>query len=233
MGQLAVDEDRFAGMLAEVRRHLNELQWRLLLGAHARSLGRGGIKRVAELTGVHPDTVGRGARELEQGIEPDGRVRQAGAGRPGAEALDPSVAPALKALVDPDTRGDPESPLRWTARSARNLSDALTQAGHVISPGTVERLLKEDGCSLQGSARTAGGKQHPDRDGQFRHINALVTAFRAAGDPVISVDTRKRNWRAAARTAGRSSGPRAHRSGWMCTTSRASWAGPSLTASMT
>src|ERR1039458_291617 len=96
-------------------------------------------------TGVHPDTVGRGARELEQGIEPDGRVRQAGAGRPRAEALDPSVVPALKALVDPETRGDPESPLRWTAKSARNLSDALTQAGHVISPDTVERLLKEDG----------------------------------------------------------------------------------------
>src|SRR6266540_3994087 len=78
MGQLVVDEDRFTGMLAEVRPHLNELQWRLLLGAQARSLGRGGIKRVAQLTGVHPDTVGRGARELEQGIEPDGRVRRAG-----------------------------------------------------------------------------------------------------------------------------------------------------------
>ncbi len=96
MGQLAVDEDRFVGMLAEVRPHLNELQWRLLLGAHARSLGRGGIKRMAELTGVHPDTVGRGARELEQGIEPDGRVRRAGAGRPRAEALDPSVGPGAE-----------------------------------------------------------------------------------------------------------------------------------------
>ena len=119
-------------------------------------------------------------------------MRQAGAGRPRAEALDPSVAPALKALVDPDTRGDPESPLRWTTKSARNLSDALTQAGHVISPDTVERLLKEDGYSLQGNAKTVEGKQHPDRDGQFRHISALVTAFRAAGDPVISVDTKKK-----------------------------------------
>jgi len=86
MGQLVVDEDRFAGMLAEVRPHLNELQWRLLLGAQARSLGRGGIKRVAALAGVHPDTVGRGARELEAGAEPDGRVRRGGGRGPGAGA---------------------------------------------------------------------------------------------------------------------------------------------------
>jgi hypothetical protein len=119
-------------------------------------------------------------------------VRRAGAGRPRAEELDPSVGPALKALVDPGTRGDPESPLRWTAKSARNLSDALVRAGHVISPDTVERLLKEDGYSLQGNAKTVEGKQHPDRDGQFRHISALVTAFQAAGDPVISVDTKKK-----------------------------------------
>src|SRR6266496_5017788 len=96
MGQLVVDEDRFTGMLAEVRPHLNELQWRLLLGAQARSLGRGGIKRVAQLTGVHPDTVGRGARELEQGIEPDGRVRRAGAGRPQAVEVDAGLVPALR-----------------------------------------------------------------------------------------------------------------------------------------
>ena len=144
MGQLVVDEDRFAGMLAEVRPHLDELQWRLLLGAQARSLGRGGIKRVAELTGVHPDAVGRGARELEGALSLMGGC--AGRGRAGpAPRRDPSVVPALKALVDPETRGDPESPLRWTTKSARNLSDALTQAGHVISPDTVERLLNEDG----------------------------------------------------------------------------------------
>ena len=208
MGQVAVDEDRFAGMLAEVGPHLNELQWRLLLGAHARSLGRGGIKRVAELAGVHPDTVGRGARELEQGIEADGRVRRAGAGRPRAETLDPSVVPALKALVDPETRGDPESPLRWTTKSARNISDALTQAGHVISPDTVERLLNEDGYSLQGNAKTVEGKQHPDRDGQFRHINALVTAFQAAGDPVISVDTKKKELVGNYKNGGKEQRPR-------------------------
>src|SRR5439155_26798663 len=98
MGQVVVDEDGFVGMLAEVRPHLNELQWRLLLGAQARSLGRGGIKRVARLAGVHPDTVGRGARGLERGVEPDGRVRRAGAGRPRTEAQDPAVVSALRAM---------------------------------------------------------------------------------------------------------------------------------------
>src|SRR5260370_18177561 len=179
-------------MLGEVRPHLNEMQWRLLVGDQARSLGRGGIKRVGGLTGVHADTVGRGAGELERGVEPDGRVRRAGAGRPRTETLDPAVVPALRAVVAAETRGDPESALGWTTKSAPNLSDALTRAGHVVSPDTVERLLKEDGYSLQGNAKTVEGKQHPDRDGQFRHINALVAAFQAAGDPVISVDTKKK-----------------------------------------
>jgi hypothetical protein len=162
-------------------------------GAQARSLGRGGIKRVAELTGVHPDTVGGGARELEGGIEPEGWVRRAGAGRPRAEALDPSVVPALRALVDPETRGDPESPLRWTAKSAQNLSDALTRAGHPVSPDTVERLLKDDGYSLQGNAKVAEGRQHPDRDAQFRYIARRAREHLDAGEPVVSVDAKKKD----------------------------------------
>src|SRR5712691_12451311 len=129
MGQLVVDEDRFAAMLAEVRPHLNELQWRLLLGAQARSLGRGGIKLVALVAGVHPDTVGRGARELEQGIEPDGRVRRPGAGRPRAGEVDTGLVPALNRLVDPATRGDPESPLRWTTKSTEKLAGELASEG--------------------------------------------------------------------------------------------------------
>ncbi len=191
MGQLVVDEERFSEMLAEVRPHLNELQWRLLLGAQARSLGRGGIKRVAVLAGVHPDTVGRGARELERGIEPDGRVRRGGAGRPRAE-VNAGLVPALSRLVDPATRGDPESPLRWTTKSTEKLAGELASAGHRVSADTVGRLLKEDGYSLQGNAKTVEGRQHPDRDGQFRLINTLVRAFQAAGEPVISVDTKKK-----------------------------------------
>jgi transposase len=208
MGQLVVDEDRFAGMLAEVRPHLNELQWRLLLGAQARSLGRGGIKRVAHLAGVHPDTVGRGARELEGGIEPDAGVRRAGAGRPRAAEVDEGLVPALQRLVDPATRGDPESPLRWTTKSAEKLAGELTSAGHPVSADTVGRLLKEDGYSLQGNAKTIEGKQHPDRDGQFRFINELVREFQAAGEPVISVDTKKKELVGSYRNGGREWHPR-------------------------
>jgi hypothetical protein len=203
MGQLTVDEDRFAGMPAEVRPHLDELQWRLLLGAQARSLGRGGIRRVAQLSGVHPDTVGRGARELEQQTEPDGRVRRAGAGRRSAQEVDPGLVPALTELVDPETRGDPESPLRWTARSTTRLAGELTAAGHAVAPDTVGRLLKDEGYSLQGNAKTVEGRQHPDRDGQFRLINRLVTRFKAAGEPVISVDTKKKELAGNFKNGGR------------------------------
>ena len=202
-----VDEDRFAGMLAEMRRHLNELQWRLL-AAQARSLGRGGIKRVAALAGVHPDTVGRGARELEAGIEPAGRVRQAGAGRPRAAEADPGLVPALDRLVDPATRGNPESPLRWTTKLTEKLAGELTLAGHAVSPDTVGRLLKEDGYSLQGNAKTVEGKQHPDRDGLFRLINELVREFQAAGEPVISVDTKKKELVGNYKNGGREWHPR-------------------------
>lgn len=186
------DDEVLAGKLAEIRPFLNELQWRLLLGAEARALGWGGIKRVARAAGVSPDTVGRGAGELESGVAPEGRVRVAGAGRPRVEDLDPAVVAALDRLVDPETRGDPESPLRWTTKSTANLADALTEAGHPVSPDTVGRLLKEDGYSLQANAKTVEGKQHADRDGQFRHINEKVKAFQAANEPVISVDAKKK-----------------------------------------
>ena len=181
-----------AGKLAEIRPFLNERQWRLLLGAEARALGWGGIKRVARVAGVSPDTVGRGAGELESGVAPESRVRAAGAGRPRVEDVDPAVVAALDRLVDPETRGDPESPLRWTTKSTANLAEALTEAGHPVSPDTVGRLLKKDGYSLQANAKTVEGKQHADRDGQFHHINEKVETFQAANEPVISVDTKKK-----------------------------------------
>jgi Rhodopirellula transposase DDE domain len=193
MGQhLVVEEDRFAAMLAEIRPHLDERAWRLVLGAQARSLGRGGISRVAGLAGVHPDTVGRGARELEAGVEPGGRVRARGAGRPQAQELARELAPALMSLVDPETRGDPESALRWTAKSTQNLAEELSSAGHVVSADTVGRLLKAEGYSLQANTKTVEGRQHPDRDGQFRLVNELVAQFQAAGQPVISCDAKKK-----------------------------------------
>jgi DDE family transposase len=192
MAITAQEQDRLAGVLSEIRPHLNERQWRLLLGAQARAVGRGGIKLVAQVAAASVDTVGRGARELEAGIEPDGRVRHVGAGRRSVEDADPGLVPALEALVDPESRGDPESPLRWTTKSTSRLAEELTGRGHEAAPRTVARLLKETGYSLQGNTKTIEGKQHPDRDAQFRYINEQVVAFQAAGDPVISVDTKKK-----------------------------------------
>lgn len=204
-----VDSDEaLAAKLAEIRPFLDERQWRLLLGAEARARGRGGIKLVAAAAGADPDTVGRGARELEQGVKPDGRVRGKGAGRPPVTEVYPGVLPALRELVDPATRGDPDSPLRWTTKSTTKLADELTEAGYPVSPDTVGRLLKDDGYSLQANTKTVEGKQHPDRDGQFYHINEQVVAFQAAGDPVASVDCKKKELVGAYRNGGRQWAPK-------------------------
>jgi len=186
------EEVRLAGRLAEIRPHLDERQWRLLLGAEARAIGRGGAKLVAGVVGASSDTVSRGVHELEAGIEPDGRVRRKGAGRPAVEQVDVELVPALEALVDPGSRGDPESPLRWTTKSTSHLAGELGKAGHAVTARTVARLLRMSGYSLQGTAKTVEGKQHPDRDAQFGYLNTAVAAYGAAGDPVISVDTKKK-----------------------------------------
>lgn len=181
-----------AGALAEVAPILDERQRRVLAGAGARVLGRGGIKLVAAATGMAADTVGRGAAECEAGLVADGRVRVKGAGRPPVEATDPGVWAALEVLVDPVTRGDPMSPLRWTTKSTVRLADALRAGGHRVGPKTVARLLKEHGYSLQANAKKLEGAQHPDRDAQFCYLNDQVSAFCDAGWPVISVDTKKK-----------------------------------------
>ena len=139
-------------------------------------------------------TVRAGVFELEAGEEPfpEGRVRRAGGGRKSAAELDRGLVPALLALVEPDERGDPESPLRWTTKSLRHLAGELARQGHRVSAPTVGRLLRENGFSLQGNAKTLEGEQHPDRDAQFRYINEQVKDHQAAGEPVISVDTKKR-----------------------------------------
>ncbi|PZS19239.1 MAG: ISAzo13 family transposase [Pseudonocardiales bacterium] len=178
--------------MAEVAAVLDERARRLLLGAAARRLGRGGIKLVAAASGVSVDTVGKGAAELEMGIVADGRVRAMGAGRRPVEHSDPGLWPALDALVDPESRGDPMSALRWTTKSTVKLADELTASGHRVAPGTVARLLKDHDYSLQGNAKTLEGTQHPDRDAQFRYLNDQVSAFLAEGSPVISVDTKKK-----------------------------------------
>ena len=172
--------------------HLDERQRRLLMGAEARVLGRGGIRVVARAAGVREATVSLGVRELEGGAEPLGRAREPGGGRRRLADLDPGLRPALLALVEPDERGDPMSPLRWTTRSLRVLSAGLTRQGHRAGPDTVANLLREEGFSLQGNAKTIEGSQVPDRDAQFRYLNEQVREHRDAGEPVVSVDTKKK-----------------------------------------
>jgi transposase len=192
MGVMTVTREMLAAKFGTIFPHLDERQRRLLLGAEARALGRGGIRLVAQAAGVREATVSLGVGELEAGAEPLGRVRRPGGGRKRAADTDPGLVAALLALVEPEELGDPESPLRWTVKSTRTLAAELTGQGHKVSADTVGDLLREHGFSLQGNARTIEGKQHPDRDAQFRYINGQVTAFQAAGDPVISVDTKKK-----------------------------------------
>jgi Rhodopirellula transposase DDE domain len=188
--------------------HLDERQRRLLVGAEARALGRGGIRVVAKAAGMREGTVSRGVAELDSGQEPLGRVRRAGGGRKKAADLDPGLRSALMALVGPDVRGDPMSPLRWTTKSTRTLADELTRAGHPVSADTVGDLLREEGFSLQGNAKTIEGAQHPDRDTQFGYINEQAKRYQAGGDPVVSVDTKKKELVGQYKNAGRQWRPR-------------------------
>ncbi len=172
--------------------HLNERQRRLLLAAEARALGRGGVSQVARATGVSRPTVHKALQELGQPGESGGRVRRPGGGRKSLRERDPALVAALEALVDPDTRGDPMSPLRWTCKSTRQLARALTAAGHPVSHDVVAELLHALDYSLQANVKTREGSQHPDRDVQFRYLNEQVRAFRDQGLPVLSVDAKKK-----------------------------------------
>ncbi|WP_431873019.1 ISAzo13 family transposase, partial [Nocardiopsis eucommiae] len=172
--------------------HLNERQRRLLAGAEARALGRGGVAQVARTSGLHPETVASGFAELAGGAPVTERARRPGGGRKPLTETDPELLPALQQLVEPDARGDPTSPLLWTAKSTRQLARELTKQGHRISHVVVGELLHKLGFSLQANAKTREGRQHPDRDAQFGHINSTVAASLAAGEPVISVDTKKK-----------------------------------------
>lgn len=172
--------------------HLDEKQRRLLAGATARLIGRGGITVVAEASGMSRNTVGDGAKAVDAGEGPTGRVRAEGGGGPRREDEDPDLLANLDDLVEPDSRGDPMSPLRWTLKSTRQLARALSEMGHQVSSWKVAELLHRMGYSLQATAKTVEGAQHPDRDGQFRYINDLAAQRLAAGGPVISVDAKKK-----------------------------------------
>ena len=175
----------------------------MLLGVEAAGLGRGAIKAIAEATGVHPDTIARGVREAEGTPEPQTRVRAPGGGRKSLAASDPDLVSELKALVEPGTRGDPVSPLVWTTKSTRILAAALSDRGHPVSDRTVARMLREMGFSLQSNAKVTEGAQHEDRDAQFEYLAGQVGEHMGAGQPVISVDTKKKELVGDFKNAGR------------------------------
>ncbi|WP_329537681.1 ISAzo13 family transposase (plasmid) [Streptomyces sp. NBC_01450] len=172
--------------------HLNERQCRLLYAAEARQLGHGGIAAVARAAGVSTGCVSRGLVELEDDAEPDGRVRRRGAGRPALAAKDPGLRVALLALVEDSTQSDPIGPLTWTTKSLRHLTTELAAQGRAVGRDMIAALLKEAGFSLRSNAKVLAGSGRRDRDAQFRHLNDKVRQFLDAGDPVISVDTKKK-----------------------------------------
>lgn len=183
-----------AARLAKLLPRLNERDRRLALATEARSWGYGGIVAVHEATGASKTTIRRGISELESDADaaPLDRVRAAGGGRKKAEVANPELLNSLDSLIEPGTRGDPESPLRWTTKSTRNLARELTAMGHTISHSVVANILRSTGFSLQGNRKTLEGTQHPDRDAQFRYVNDQVREHHSAGQPVISVDTKKK-----------------------------------------
>ena len=169
-------------------------QW---AASEAQAIGWGGVRAVSGAIGMSPNTIRRGVAELlDRKAHPralvDSRIRRPGGGRKRLIENDPDMQSALEGLVDSATRGDPESPLRWTCKSTTQLAQALTLQGHALSPRTVGRLLNEAGYSLQGNRKTIEGASHPDRNAQFEHISSTVLAFQHRGQPVISVDTKKK-----------------------------------------
>ena len=184
-----------AGLRAKhalLSRYLNERQRRLVAAADAQLLGHGGIATLSRITGLSRTTLHKGLQELEGSEVPAERVRREGGGRKRKSEQDPAVVKELERLVDPATRGDPMSPLRWTSKSTAKLAEELCQRGFAISSRTVGRLLHEQDYSLQSNRKTQEGTSHPDRDAQFQHISQQTQAFQQRGAPVVSVDTKKK-----------------------------------------
>ena len=196
---MAVSVDADAGLAAKFaamrRLGLNERQWREYLGIEAQALGYGGIAAVARAAGVSETTVAAGVSEIESGVLeelPPGRSRRPGGGRKKAEEAQPGLRAALKELAEAATRGDPVAEITWCSLSLRDLGRQMAGLGFRCGKDALARMLREDGFSLQGMAKVLEGRQHPDRDDQFRHANAMIAAFREAGDPAVSVDTKKK-----------------------------------------
>jgi hypothetical protein len=191
---------------------LNEYQARLFVAQKALELGRGGTSRLSKLTGMSRVTITSGRNELrggrklrEAGV---GRVRAPGGGRKRVEETDPALQRSLQAIVEETTAGDPMSPLKWTSKSTRTIAGELAREGHPVSNVTVARCLAKMGYTLQANVKAREGPQHPNRDAQFRYRNRQVKSFRHSGDPVISVDTKKKELVGAFKNAGRKWMPR-------------------------
>lgn len=186
---------------------LNEYQARLFVAQRALQMGRGGISRLSSLTGMSRVTISQGVSELQSARRlrtvASGRVRSAGGGRKKVEAADPKLSRKLRAIVEETTAGDPMSPLKWTSKSTRTIAEELTRAGHAISSVTVGRCLEEMGYTLQANVKTREGPQHPNRDAQFQYLNRQVKTFGRTGDPIISVDAKKKELVGAFKNAGR------------------------------
>jgi hypothetical protein len=179
--------------LASVWPLLDERTRRIIAANEAIGLGYGGISKVRLACGLSRKAIAKGIHEIQNGIQPpEGKMRRPGAGRKSITEQDPSIVRALDQLIEPETIGDPESPLRWLCKSTRCLSVELGRQRHPISPAKVAQLLREQNYSLQSNRKTEEGEDHPDRDAQFRHINKQVKEALKAGLPVISVDTKKK-----------------------------------------
>lgn len=179
--------------LAMVLPFLDERARRLVAASEAKSLGFGGISKVSRASGLSRKAIAKGIDELESGEDIDlGRIRRVGAGRKRVTVSDPKLSGALTDLIEPNTRGDPESPLRWTCKSTRTIARQLSKSDHPVSHTKVAQLLHEQNYSLQSNRKTEEGDGHPDRDAQFHHINKLVKRAMRAKEPVISVDTKKK-----------------------------------------
>ena len=217
---MAVEAEGIKTRFKKLAPFLDERMRRLVAASESLTIGFGGTSEVSRQTGVSRRAIIQGIKELDETPSAHtGRVRRAGGGRKKTVDKDGTLKADLERLVDPVTRGDPESPLRWTCKSVRKLSKELNRLGHQTSHRMVAELLHELGYSLQANRKTLEGSSHADRDEQFQHINQQVTQFLSQHQPVISVDTKKRNWLVISRITARNCAPRAIRKKFECTIS--------------
>ena len=172
--------------------HLDERRRRLTAASEAKALGHGGVSLVSLACGLSRKAIRKGIQEIETGVTLEGRIRRSGGGRKPITQSDPKLVDRLEAMIDAQTRGDPESPLLWTCKSTRVIAEALTRRRHPVSHSKVAQILHDQGYSLQGNRKTEEGEDHPDRDAQFRYISAAVKRYLKQSWPVISVDTKKK-----------------------------------------